>query len=466
MVNSKLWRAFSVFSPTEIKQFTWFLESPYHNQREDTRALFQAMKQFRSEGIEPKKEEIWKCALPAKSWSGTEFRHLCRYLLALMEEFLAINDWRKTDDIRIRTAGIYADRGLDEMAAAIVRKIKSKLARSSGKGSASLLNAYLLERVAFIAHEREKRSFRPGLQTMSDTLDRWYLVQKLRLAATMGSQQKMFHAEYDIRLLDEVLEMASQSPWREEPLVAVYARTYEMLSDENPEAAYRSQIGLLLQNTSMLNPNERRYLFLMAINFCIRQLNKGLTEYLPEVYQLYKRGLEEQWLFDHGQLSPWTYKNIVSASLKLRDFAWADQFIEQYRNYLPEDLRLTFHQYNLAELQLARSDFRAVLRTLRYLQIKDPLTQLRSRILQICAGFELEEFRLIESQLENLRQLLSRKKELAYHREAYRNFERFLRRLMAMSPDDDRTVYLSELEGTEIVAEKDWLEEKGRGFTK
>jgi hypothetical protein len=86
---------------------------------------------------------------------------------------------------------------------------------------------------------------------------------------------------------------------------------------------------------------------------------------------------------------------------------------------------------------------------------------LRSRILQIRAGFELEEFRLIESQLENLRQLLSRKKELAYHREAYRNFERFLRRLMALSPDDDREAFLSELEGTEIVAEKDWLEEKG-----
>lgn len=461
MVNSKLWRAFTAFTPTEVKQFTWFLESPYHNQRADTVALYRAMKEFRKEGQTPEKEQIWKLALPDRPWVDTDFRHLCRYLLALLEEFLAINAWRKTDDIRIRTAEIYAERGLGDMAAAVVRKTQSKLVNKTGQGTASLLNAYLLEQVAFRAHEPEKRSFRPGLQAMSDTLDRWYLVQKLKLATTMGSQQKVFRAEYELGLLDEVLGLASRPRWQQEPLVALYARTYEMLSDADPEAAYRSQIDLLVQNASLLNPDERRTLFLMAINFCIRQLNKGLSNYLSEVYQLYKRGLEEQWLFEYGQLSPWTYKNIVSASLKLRDFDWADHFIEQYRDYLPEELRRIFHQYNLAELQLAKGDFRDVLRTLRYLYIKDPLTQLRSRILQIRAGFELEEFRLIESQLENLRQLLSRKKELAYHREAYRNFERFLRRLMAMSPDDARDVFLSELEGTEIVAEKEWLEEKG-----
>ncbi|MEM7039298.1 MAG: hypothetical protein AAF570_20150, partial [Bacteroidota bacterium] len=184
----------------------------------------------------------------------------------------------------------------------------------------------------------------------------------------------------------------------------------------------------------------------------------GAGEFLAEVYQLYKRGLDEGWLFERGQLTPWTYKNVVSAGLKLKDLDWVGEFIERYRTDLPEAAEVTFYRYCRAEFQFAKGEYRAVLRTFRFLQLKDPLTHLRARILQIKACFELGEFQLLEAQLENLRQLLRRKKELVYHREAYRNFERFLRRRMGLTPSDDRSAYLRDLAATEIVAEREWLE--------
>lgn len=456
-MNGKLWQALCALTGTELKQLGWFLDSPYHNRRADVRDLFDVLKVARAADLPPEKRDVWVQVYPDRSWSDPDFRHLCRYLLARIEEFLAINAFRRQNALQLGVAEAYDTHGLPDLAAAVRERISKKLEKGAGHRAQGLLEAFRLEQMRYQAHAQGARSFRPGLQGISDALDRWYLVQKLKLACTMGSQQKVFRAEYELGLLDPVLEMAVQDPWRDEPLVALYERTYAMVSGRDAAQAYRDQARLLAAHQQLLTDEEARTLYLMAINFCIRQLNQGLQEYLPEVYGLYKKGLADRWLFERGQLSPWTYKNVVSAGLKLRDFDWIGDFIADFRADLPEDVRFTFHQYNLAELQLARREFPAVLRTLRFLQIKDPLTQLRGRILQIKAGFELGEFRLVESQLDNLQRLLRRKKELAYHREAYRNFERFLRRLMGLAPGEGRADLLADLEGEEIVAEKDWL---------
>lgn len=99
------------------------------------------------------------------------------------------------------------------------------------------------------------------------------------------------------------------------------------------------------------------------------------------------------------------------------------------------------------------------MRILRFVQHSDPLTQLRARIMQIKSGFELGEIQVVEYQLDNLRQLLRRRKELAYHREAYANFERFLRRLLSMTPGQDKQVEKLRMDilNADSLPEYDWL---------
>lgn len=460
MLNSKLWRLFLTLSPTELKQFAWFLDSPYHNRRDDTKALFQALKEIRFDPSLAEKALIWKLIYPERDFSDADYRHLCSYLLHIIGEFLAINQFQKSHDLSVRKAEVFAARGLEDMAIQTVKQGRRKMVQSDGIKSNALLPLFLFERIDFRAHEREKRSFRPGLQGVSDALDRWYLVQKLQLACTMGSQKRVFQADYKLGLLEEVLAMAQVSPWKEDPLISLYYTTYELLQSQDLEI-YNRQRSFLQQYAHLLSVEEKRTLSLMAINFCIRQINQGNSVFLEEVYQLYKLGLEEKWLFEQQQLSPWTYKNIVSAGLKLADFKWVGDFIQDFRSFLPEESRHTFHQYNLAELQFAQGDYSGVLKTLRFLRVKDPLTQLRARILQIKAGFELGDFQLIDSLLENLRKLLQRKKTLSYHREAYRNFERFLRRLMMAKPMESNSQFLLDLSQSEIVAEKEWLTHQG-----
>jgi len=462
MHNTKLWRAFSSLTTTELKQFGWFLDSPYHNRRAELCLLLTLLKEYRRTQKIPDSVAIWEQVFPEKEYEEATFSHLKRYFLEKLEAFFVINDLRNQDSYTVHIARAYERRGLSEMANSVRNRALKSYRKSENIRSEQLYDVFMLEQMQFTAHEKDRRAFKPGLQNLSDSIDHWFLVQKLKIACTMGSQQKVFRAEYDIAFLESVLETAGQSPWKEMPLIALYLHTFRMLGTNESEIAYHQQSKLLQSHGQLLSQVERRTLFLMAVNFCIRQLNQGINGYLQEVYRLYKNGLEDGWLFERNGLSPWTYKNIVSAGLKLQDFNWVLSFIEGYRSYLPEEFRETFYRYNLAELQLAKGAFREVLRILRFLQVRDPLTHLRARIAQIKAGFELQEFRFVESQLDNLRQILRRKKELAYHKEAYLNFEKLLRRFITLHPDDGvgKTQLHYDLDHTEILAEREWLETK------
>ena len=406
--ESKLWKVFITLSPTELKQFRWFLDSPYHNRREDNKDLFECLKALKKDKGITAPIDLWPRIYPRKTYSSSAFRHLMNYLLQNLEDFLLINQGRNKSAKALHLGDIYAQRGLGGLGFKVQGKALKHIYQNPGLTAEDLLQVFFLEQAHYNAHETGKRSFKGGLQEISDTLDHWFMIQKLRLACTMRSQQRVFQAEYDLALLEPVLQLARTLPETEAPLLALYVQTYDML--EGKETAYQHQSRLLKSAGSLLPPDELRTLSLMAINFCIQKLNQGQSDYLKEVYGWYKQGLEEQWLFEGGQLSPWTYKNIVSAGLKLEDFSWVERFLEQYKERLPEEERQVFFYVNLAELQLARGEFREVLKSLRFLRAKDPLTQLRARIAQIKAGLELEEIGLVESQLNNLKQLLGRKK--------------------------------------------------------
>jgi len=76
---------------------------------------------------------------------------------------------------------------------------------------------------------------------------------------------------------------------------------------------------------------ELKGFYTLSINHCIRQNNKKEdAAFLRELFDLYQVGLEQDAFLENGFLSRWTYKNIVAASLMLKEFEWVEHFIYKY----------------------------------------------------------------------------------------------------------------------------------------
>jgi hypothetical protein len=73
--------------------------------------------------------------------------------------------------------------------------------------------------------------------------------------------------------------------------------------------------------------------------------------------------------------------------------------------------------------------------------------------------YELGEIQALDSLLDSFDIYLRRHKEGGYHREMYRNFVRFLKKMIspALLRRGDKEKLTAEIRETELLAEREWL---------
>lgn len=459
MESTKLSMAFSLLDAYQINDLEKFLRSPYFNHREDVIHLFTVLQ------AEPgwrtlSREEVWQRMDADAPFSTADFNRLLSRLFKLIESFLVY--WlQPVGDVeaQIQLAKWYTSHQQTSLADSSLAKIQKQIQGITQQSADLALDQYRLRRAIYNVSSHAKQRYGAGLSVLSQDLDTFYFLEKLKQGCSQMAQRNLATEEVSLHLLPEVLVLVEQRSFEEEPLLGAFYLAYQMMVLPDGEACFQTLLDLMGRKKVHFPLDEQRAIYLIAINYCIQQLNGGVPNYLTEVYQLYQMGLSEGWLLENGMLSAWTYKNIVSAGIKLQDYDWVAAFVEGYRECLPLEFRDNLYKYNLAEIQLARGDFRDVLRTLRFLKFSEPLTHLRSRILQIKACLGLGDLPLAEYQLTSLKKLLQRRKSMAYHKENYLEFIRLTQRLLYLEPGDSVGLQqlLGDIEGASAVVERGWL---------
>jgi hypothetical protein len=168
-------------------------------------------------------------------------------------------------------------------------------------------------------------------------------------------------------------------------------------------------------------------------------------------------------LVEEGELSPWYFKNIVNIALRVGEYDWAENFINQYSSMLPELLRENSLTYNLAQVFFFRKEYDKVLEQLRNVEYDDVAYNLGSKAMLLATYYETDEMEPLYSLFESFRAYLNRHKDIPVNRRKnYGNLIRFTRKLTRIMPGDQSAVdkFKKELKETKNVASLNWLKEK------
>jgi tetratricopeptide (TPR) repeat protein len=208
-----------------------------------------------------------------------------------------------------------------------------------------------------------------------------------------------------------------------------------------------------------LPQQECRDLLLLSINYCIKRLNKGLIQYSHEGLELYKQALGEGFLYEKGEISRFTFRNVVAMGLKIGAFDWVENFIITQQDKLPELHRESMVCFNLARIAYQRKKYGDALTFLQKADYKDTLLALAAKTLLLKIYYETEELRLLDAAIDSLKIFLRRKKLLAYHRDNYQNFLKYLERLLALQASNvmEKNALKAAVIGEEILTEKEWF---------
>lgn len=461
MKNSRLLALLETFEKKDFREMQKFVRSPFFNQRKDVIGLFDYIGECLTlHKVIPTKEQLFKKIYPKQKLDLQQVRLLMSILHKLIEKYFAHQAFfEKEIQVKTQLARVFRQRKLSKHFQRTIQEAQ-RFQENQAFRNADYYNAnYLIQLEHYHFTSREQRIAEQNLQEISDNIDLAYLAIKLRQICFSLSHQAVYKKEYHFGLLEEILKYIEKEDLQKIPAIAVYFYCYKALSQAGKVEFFQAFKSLIFQHQALFPASEIRDLFLLAINYCIRQLNEGKTAFAKEGFEIYKKGLQNNILITNGILSRFTYRNIVAMGLQIGDYEWVEKFLHGYKNNLDKKHRASTFSFNLAKLEYERKNFHVALQLLQKASYNDLLLNLAAKTLSLKIYYELDEWNLLESHLESMKTFIHRKKVIGYHQKNYLNIISFTKKLVHLNFYDKQEISAlrKQIENEEILTERVWL---------
>ena len=324
------------------------------------------------------------------------------------------------------------------------------------------LHSFQLQLEELQYRHQKKRSNELNLQAISNSLTDFYVTELLRQACVMHSHESVSQKSYNHLFLDAILEKINSGAYKCPPSVSGYFYAYKTVLGDAQSHDFQILKQIITDDNPLFPQNEIRDFYLLAINFCIKKLNLGERSFEKEALDLYKKGLQNGAILENKMLSPFTYKNVMLLAVKHGEYAWAEQFLHDFKKHLPANERENIFKYNFALFYFRQNDYPKAMTLLQEVTLKEVLFNLDARRVLMRIYYELGELAALDSLLESFSVFLHRQKNLGYHKSNYQNLIKFVKKLLQMDFKNDvlKTQVKQEIEATLELTERDWLLEQ------
>lgn len=448
--------------PAEIPLFRSRLEKGRGETDKKLLLLFDYISPFvRESGEEPDKKEVFRNCFGGKKFNDQQYRYLSSDMVARLEKFIAVRGFEKDESL-------YAQVLSRELAArkAVKAYNAHRLAFEEKKSSHEILDiahyqhCYESELIHLAnATAGMKRDDKSNIGEVVEFLDRFYLGRKLQLCCEIFNVKNVLAVDYKVFLLEEILSHLRNKSYSDTPVILVYFRILmTLLESENEEHFHQLRI-LLKEHESKFTLVELREMYQYVLNYCIKKINLGNIDWQKTLFEIYKITIENKVLLSEGYLSHWDYKNIVTISLRQKEFGWTKSFVEEQKRFLLPAERENAYVYNLANVYFTTGEYSRSLKLLQQVEFSDVYYQLDSKSILLKTYFELEETESFFYHATAFRTFLNRNKLISdYQRTIYLNLIRYTSQLVRADGVKRKiTAIRKKVEENRNIADLQWL---------
>lgn len=457
MKDNKTILALSKLSPQELRWFREFVHSPYFNTHENLRKLMDiiidAAPKFEGKDLNP--EKAFRKIFPKEKFNPQKLSDLLTYLYRLYEKFLAQLEFDGNESqqkLALLRSCRERQQGRQFLKTAELIRSNGLL---SGMDENRFLNEYRLESESDLYFTaKDSRTTDKSIERKTISLDLFYLTAKLRSCCEMINRQNIVSEKYEIRMLDEVKAFVKDNFQLLEkfPSILIYYQILLTLQESDNESHYHKLVELLKPHPRPLSngegspspiaanknhpllqieKSELRTMYDYAQNYCIKKINSGNSKYLSEIFKLYRTLLSNELMLDENNvLSQWDYKNIVTTGTRLKEYAWCEKFLNDYKEKLPPPDKENAFAFNLATLYYSQRKYDKALQLLQTVEFTDVYYGLGARSLLMKTYYEAGEFEPLYSLFDSFKIYLKRNKLISqYQYRVHFNLVKMTKRL-------------------------------------
>jgi hypothetical protein len=474
MLSEKLISLLKSFSKYELNRLRKFLCSPYFNDQEDVIRLFEVINTILRKGSDNpalfKKERVWEILYPKKRMDDAHLRRLSSDLNQLTLRFLA-EEHRAKDPLN-ETFELQKALGKPEMRKqldTVERQLIRHYENIQGKSAQTYLEQFNLYLSIFNRASKTVAAsdYVDKLLPADHFLETFYIIQKLKFYVSWLVFRGFRSTEAEINLMPGFREYLHQSTYAAVPLIAIYLNIIDSLTEPEEEAHFQHLLSDLERFSGDLAHEDLRECHQIAQNYCAFKINRGKTEYYMVLFNLSRQMIALNILLEGTILQEGIFKNIITTSLVVGEFEWAEQFIQEYSTFLPVEIRENARTFNLANLYFFQKKYDQVINLLQNVEYSDVVYALSAKTVLVRTYYETEEFMALDSLIDSFRIFLRRNKLISRtFKTEYNNFLLFVKKLSILSPGNAKEVaqLRARIERCNAVGFKKWLLEKTNEF--
>lgn len=471
MENSKIFNALLSLNKWERKAFERFAFSPYFNTSEEVAQLLKHIYIYiDSDQKLPSKDELYKKLHAHQAYNDQQMRLYMSYLFKLLERFLIIQQMEEDVFLqKLKLMGAYNHHNHHKNFHRTYEEAAELLINHPHRNADYYQNYYDIEIERYIEKRNLSRTSDYNFQMLINNFDIYVIAEKLKQGCILISHEQVNNVEYNYGIFDIVLKHVEESGLLKEPVIAIYYYIYHTLKDIENEGNFDNLMALIQKNIGLFPKIEARDILIYANNYCIKMNNMGKEGYARKSFDINKMGIESGAFLEKGFLSRFTYKNIVTVGIRLKEYKWTEKFIEDYKNLLEEKYQESSYSYNKAFLEYERKKYDVAIKLLQKADYDDLLLNLAAKNILMKIYFELNYIEPLEYLLGSLVALLKRKKLEQIYKNNYLNICKLTRRLIALkSLTSSQKSYLQKrkditakmIKETNPCFEKKWLLEQ------
>lgn len=429
----------------ERQRLRQFVDSPYFNQHERTRKLLKLL----LKGLEAKQPKLDKAKISKQLFGGDELQEqpladAQSALMKLVNQFLAVEQLAEEpfleEILTLRRAEVL---NRFELLDNRRKRLQRILGASPQQGSDHHWANYRLFVIyGYYRNAYIDRADAAPLQEMMYSLDRYYILEKLKHACHLTANSILMNTQFDFGFLNTILayikSQAGQELLADDLSINGYYHILMSLNAPEEQVHYTKMRYYLNEAFDAFPPNEQRDIFAFANNYCITRIMKGDAHYRRELLELYQRGLSTRIIFDKGIISEWDYKNIVTLGCDLKEYDWTETFIEENYLYLPEKRRSNAYALNKAQYFYSRGLYDEAGKLLTEVADSDVKYHLARVLLEVRIAYDQKETNYLLNQLDTFRLYVRRQRKInASDKRKYINYTRFAKQLTLLRHQEE-----------------------------
>jgi hypothetical protein len=464
MENSKITGILKTFSRKEMTDFGQFLHADFFCINENIRKLFQELSSyypdFKGDGL--KKEALHRVIFGRMAYDDKKIRYLLTDLTRHAEDFLSF----KAFDADAQQKKVLLSRELtkrDCEKAYFHHYQELQEPPTPIRDAAFYFNRYQAE-LDHLTYEipRQKRKAQITVASVTANLDKFYIARKLQLCCEIFNVQNVMHVDHQVLLLDELLEYLRMNPMDDAPVISIYYQILMTLMFSDDEKHFEKLCSELLLHEKKITHSELRDMYQYVLNYCIKKINLGNLNYQQTLFDTYKTILNNKVIFVDDYLSQWDFKNICTIGFRLKEFAWAGEFIEKFHLFIRNADRDNAFLYNKAYLHFHLGEFNTSLNLLQKVNFTDLYYQIDTRAMILKIYYELDDHEALRYHLQAFKIFLNRNKLVsAYQRTIYSNLVKYTWKLVRNQSRRSKLQALqNEIGENRSTADLQWLLKK------